>query len=56
MFLLDTNVVSELRRPAADRRVVAWSEGVRQVELYLTLIILRLEHRNDHAQAALIRT
>jgi predicted nucleic acid-binding protein len=59
MFLLDTNVFSELRRPArADRKVVAWSESVRQVELHLSVVtileieegILRIEHRNDHAR------
>jgi predicted nucleic acid-binding protein len=64
MFLLDTNVISELRRPErTNPKVVAWSESVRQAELYLSVItifeiemgILRLEHRNDHAQAALLR-
>jgi predicted nucleic acid-binding protein len=64
MFLLDTNVISELRRPEkANSKVVAWSESVRQAELYLSVItileveagILLIEHRNDHAQAATMR-
>jgi toxin FitB len=44
-------------------KVVAWSESVRQAELYLSVIaifelemgILRIEHRNDQAQAARLR-
>lgn len=45
MFLLDTNVVLELRRPArANLCLVAWSEARRSSELYLSAIsILELE-------------
>ena len=28
IFLLDTNVISELRRPDADRNVVAWANAI----------------------------
>jgi predicted nucleic acid-binding protein len=64
MFLLDSNVISELRRPGkANPRVAAWADGVRQAELFLSVIttleieigILRLE-RIDQAQGAVLRT
>jgi toxin FitB len=60
MFLLDTNVISELRRPRkANPKVAAWADGVRQAELFLLAItileiemgILKLERR-DQAQGA----
>jgi len=40
MFLLDTNVVSELRKVRsgkADPRVAAWSDSVDVADLYLSL-------------------
>ena len=64
MYLLDTNVISELRRPGkADAKVSAWAEGVRQAELFLSVItileieigILRLE-RKDQPRGAALRT
>jgi|SRR6516225_4132319 predicted nucleic acid-binding protein len=65
MYILDTNVVSELRKAGsgkADPRVVAWAETVRPGALYLSVItlmeieqgVLRLERR-DPSQAAPIR-
>ena len=64
MFLLDTNVLSELRR--RDRthpRVAAWADSVRASELYLSAItILEIEAgalmlaRRDEAQGAMLRT
>ena len=65
MFLLDTNVVSELRKAGdgrADANVVAWCAGRDAGELYissLTLMeleigVLRVERR-DAAQGALLR-
>ncbi|WDH24844.1 type II toxin-antitoxin system VapC family toxin [Pseudomonas chlororaphis] len=62
MFLLDTNVVSELRKPNADRKVVAWAQTVAPTSLFLSVItlleletsILRLERR-DRPQGALLR-
>lgn len=65
MFLLDTNVVSELRRAGsgkANARVVEWVEGQPASALYLSAISLfelemgvqRLE-RNDPAQGAVLR-
>ncbi len=65
-FLLDTNVVSELRKirlGKADPHVVAWADSVDAGDLYLSVIsiqeleigILLLERR-DPAQGALLRS
>lgn len=62
MFLLDTNVVSELRKTQADSAVVAWARSVPAYKLYISAItlleietgILRLERR-DPEQAAPLR-
>ena len=62
MFLLDTNVVSELRKTQADPAVVAWARSVPAYKLYISAItlleietgILRLERR-DPGQAAPLR-
>ena len=62
MFLLDTNVVSELRRPhRTHRKVAEWADGVSPSDLFLSSIsILELETgallltRRD-GQGALIR-
>jgi len=65
MFLLDTNVVSELRkapRGRADPGVVAWAQSVPSSSLYLSVIsLLELEQgvlqlqRRDPAQGAILR-
>lgn len=65
MFLLDTNVISELRRVGsgkADARVVQWARGVETAALYLSVIcILELElgvvqmERRDALQGATLR-
>ncbi len=65
MYLLDTNVVSELRKaPAgkADVNVIQWAHGVRPESLYLSVItILELEmgilsmERRDPEQGAVLR-
>ena len=36
MYLLDTHIVSELRRPRPDPAVVSWTEGVVSDDLYLS--------------------
>ena len=65
MYVLDTNVVSELRKAKAgkaDRHVVAWASSVPAVQLYLSAItvlelemgVLRIERR-DRTQGALMR-
>lgn len=66
MYLLDTNVVSELRKAKAgkaDRGVAAWASGVPADVLYVSAItILELEtgvllvHRRDPEQGTLLRT
>ena len=38
-FLLDTNVVSELRRPRPDPRVQTWLGGVASVDLHLSVLV-----------------
>ena len=37
-FLLDTNVLSEVRRPQPDRRVLAWLDQVDEDRVYLSVI------------------
>ena len=65
MYLLDTNVVSELRKlraGKADRNVARWADTLDPASLFLSAIsvmeleigILQLE-RKDAAQAALLR-
>jgi predicted nucleic acid-binding protein len=63
MFLLDTNVLSELRRrDRTDARVAAWADGVPASELFLSAItilevevgVLRLMRR-DPARGAVLR-
>lgn len=65
MFLLDTDVVSELRKARAgraDRNVVEWAHSVSATRLYLSAIsILELEigvmlvERRDAVQGAILR-
>ncbi len=65
MYILDTNVVSELRKAGggkADRNVVAWAENVPVASLFLSSItVLELERgvslieRRDPAQGAVLR-
>jgi hypothetical protein len=40
LYLLDTNVVSELRRPKAHGGVVAWLKGVPDEQLHLSAVTL----------------
>ena len=64
MFLLDTNVLSELRRrDRTDRNVAAWADALDPSDLFLSAItILEIEagtlliERRDPAQGALLRT
>lgn len=39
-YLLDTNVVSELRRPRPDKGVQAWMESVAAEATYLSVLVL----------------
>jgi toxin FitB len=66
MYLLDTNVVSELRKAKTgkvNRNVNAWAKGVSPSTLFLSVIsILELEigilliERRDRSQAAILRS
>lgn len=66
MYLLDTNIVSELRKAKqgrADAGVIAWAQGVQAGELYISAIsVLEIEQgvlqceRKDAAQGAILRT
>ena len=64
MFLLDTNVLSELRRAdRADARVAAWARSVDHLQFYLSAItILEIEagtlplERRDVQQGLVLRT
>ena len=38
MYLLDTNVVSELRKPRPHGAVLAWVEAVNDADLYLGVL------------------
>ena len=63
MFLLDTNVVSELRRPdKADRGLAAWAAGAVPAELFISAITLfelelgtLLAGRRDAAKGRVLR-
>ncbi|WP_395611114.1 type II toxin-antitoxin system VapC family toxin [Pseudomonas sp. B22129] len=63
MYLLDTNVISELRKPQADANVVAWAKSVIAPRLFISAItlkeletgVLRIERR-DPAQGKILRT
>ena len=58
-YLLDTNILSEVRKPRGDERVKAWFASVRSDELFLSVLVVgeirqgveRLKRR-DPAQAA----
>lgn len=66
MYVLDTNVVAELRQAKAgqaDKNVTAWAEGVAPSSLFLsTITVLELElgvllmERRDQSQGAVLRT
>jgi toxin FitB len=65
MYVLDTNVVSELRKAKdgrADKYVMAWATGVLPSSLFISVItILELElgvlllERRDHVQGRVLR-
>lgn len=62
MFLLDTNVISEIRKPTADQAVVAWLRQQRPSDLYLSAITMfeldlgvRRVERRDRFQGQALR-
>jgi toxin FitB len=66
VYLLDTNVVSELRKVRtgkADARVAAWADSVETSDLFISVITLqeleigvRLAERRDALQGATLRS
>ena len=59
MYLLDTNVISELRKPRPHGAVVAWLEAIEDANLHLCAMTLgeiqagiELTRDQDHAKAA----
>lgn len=63
MYLLDTNVISELRRPRPHGAVLAWLESVDDVSLHLATVTLgeiqagiELTREQDAAKAAEIES
>ncbi len=66
MFLLDTNVVSELRKVRlgrADKNVAQWADSVDAIDLYLSAITIQelelgvlLVERREPTQGAIFRT
>jgi hypothetical protein len=66
MFLLDTNVLSELRKVRsgkADSRVAAWLRGAPAGNLFLSVIVIQeleigvlLAERRDRVKGALLRS
>lgn len=66
MYVLDTNVVAELRKAKAgraDKNATAWAESVAPSSLFLsTITVLELElgvlliERRDQSQGAVLRT
>ena len=63
MYLLDTNIVSELRRPRPHGGVMAWLRSTQDVDLHLSAVTLgeiqagvELTRDQDAAKAAEIET
>ena len=61
MYLLDTNVVSELRRPRPHGALLAWLETVQDHDLYLSAVTIgeiqsgiEITREQDQAKAAAI--
>lgn len=59
-YLLDTNVVSEIRKPIPNEGVAAWFAETDSADLHLSVLVVgevrqgieRLRHRGDGEQAA----
>lgn len=66
MYLLDTNVVSEIRKirlGKADRHVAKWADSLDAADLYISVITVQelefgvlLAERRDPSQGAVLRT
>ena len=63
MYLLDTNVVSELRKPKPHGAVLAWFAGLEDMQLHLSAVTIgeiqvgiELTRQQDEAKAAEIES
>lgn len=63
MYLLDTNVVSELRRPKPNHSVLQWFEQVPAADLFISAVTvgeiqsgIEITRQQDHEKAAAIET
>jgi toxin FitB len=61
MFLLDTNIISELRKPKPHGAVVAWISGIDAADLYLSVVTfgeiqtgIEITRTQDQAKAELL--
>lgn len=61
MYLLDTNIVSELRKPRPHRGVISWLEQIADGDLYLSAVTLgeiqagiEIARKQDPANAIMI--
>lgn len=59
MYLLDTNIVSELRKPRPQAAVISWLEGVDDSDLHISVVTLgeiqagiEITREQDAAKAA----
>ncbi|MYD54438.1 MAG: type II toxin-antitoxin system VapC family toxin [Chloroflexi bacterium] len=51
MYLLDTNVVSELRRPRPNRSLLAWFEGAHSEDLHFSaMTIAEIQRGIEHCR------
>lgn len=62
-LLLDTNIVSELRKQHPAESVAAWAEGIRHQDAFLSVVTIReieagvlMVERRDEAQGAALRS
>lgn len=63
MYLLDTNIVSELRRARPHGAVLAWLDGIPDTDLFLSAVTIgelqagiEITREQDHTRAAELET
>ena len=54
-FLLDTNIISELKKPRPEANVTAWIESTDESLLYLSVLTTRtVTHHSSHLSRFLV--
>jgi len=53
-YLLDTNIISELRRSRPDPAVVKWLDGIGRADLLLSVLTIGEIHQGDPDQARVL--